>query len=577
MLYYIEFISFDKVEEMIRVGNHQQLLLLDPYEYLGPKRKALLETSWAELFRKYLFEVIPVEAIEAQFHSHMGRPTKDLRTMLGVIILQQMFNLTDEETRHQFSFNTEWHYALNIITEDDDSKYLCERTLRNYRTLIFKLNLDGVLFRLLTDTLLDKFKISTGKQRLDSTHIHSNMRRLSRLELFRKTIEKFLKVMEREHERLLNKVDPNLIKRYLGKKNGYFSYVKPSEAKEGLQQAAEDLLALVETFRTHPKIKKMGSFGLLQRVLDEQCRVSGEGDQEQIKLKDPKEVSSDSLQNPSDPDAGYSGHKGQGYQCQIMETHQEKSEGEKSDTPNLITDIDVEPANRSDSDAVAPAIKETKERGCAPKELLADSLYGSDDNVQKAKEEGTDLIAPTMGKPKSKEERLVLDDFTVDEATGEVIACPAGEAPVEIRKGKDEGLRIYFEPASCEACEYRDYCCVGLDSNHQLKYKPKQLRLAQRRVAEESEEFREKYRWRSGIEAVNAKLKQKLGIGRLRVRGIEKVRLAVKLKALGWNIFQATKAKKAQFSRFLPLSFTRNHKYTESNYCVTMIYAPSPA
>ena len=59
---------------------------------------------------------------------------------------------------------------------------------------------------------------------------------------------------------------------------------------------------------------------------------------------------------------------------------------------------------------------------------------------------------------------------------------------------------------------------------------------------EESEEFREKYRWRSGIEAVNAKLKRKLGMGRLRVRGLGKVRLAVTLKVLGWNIFQAARA-----------------------------------
>jgi len=31
-----------------------------------------------------------------------------------------------------------------------------------------------------------------------------------------------------------------------------------------------------------------------------------------LEVKSPKEVSSASLQNPSDPDAGYSGHKGQG-------------------------------------------------------------------------------------------------------------------------------------------------------------------------------------------------------------------------------------------------------------------------
>jgi len=47
---------------------------------------------------------------------------------------------------------------------------------------------------------------------------------------------------------------------------------------------------------------------------------------------------------------------------------------------------------------------------------------------------------------------------------------------------------------------------------------------------------------RSGIEAVNAKLKRKLGMGRLRVRSLARVRLALTLKVLGWNIFQAARA-----------------------------------
>ena len=33
----------------------------------------------------------------------------------------------------------------------------------------------------------------------------------------------------------------------------------------------------------------------------------------------PKEIASSSLQNHSDPDAGYDAHKGQGYQVQVME------------------------------------------------------------------------------------------------------------------------------------------------------------------------------------------------------------------------------------------------------------------
>ncbi len=98
------------------------------------------------------------------------------------------------------------------------------------------------------------------------------------------------------------------------------------------------------------------------------------------------------LQNPSDPDAGCYGHKGQGYQVQVMETcSPDKSQ------PDLITHIQVEAAHKSDAQTLLPAIKETRKRDMAPSDLLADSLYGSDDNVKQAKKQGVKFIAPVMG------------------------------------------------------------------------------------------------------------------------------------------------------------------------------------
>ncbi len=40
-----------------------------------------------------------------------------------------------------------------------------------------------------------------------------------------------------------------------------------------------------------------------------------------VALKDPKQVSADSLQSPHDPDVTYSGHKGKGYEVQVAETY----------------------------------------------------------------------------------------------------------------------------------------------------------------------------------------------------------------------------------------------------------------
>jgi hypothetical protein len=54
----------------------------------------------------------------------------------------------------------------------------------------------------------------------------------------------------------------------------------------------------------------------------------------------------------------------------------------------LITHVEVEPAHPSDANALVPAIASIEERNLKPKELCADSLYGSDDNFEQAKNHG---------------------------------------------------------------------------------------------------------------------------------------------------------------------------------------------
>ena len=99
---------------MFRIDPTQEDFLFDPFDFLGSKRKDLLESGWPSLFRIYLMNKIPVDEIKRRFSIQMGRPTKELRTVLAVLLLQQMFDLTDHETCHQLSFNIEWHYALNL-------------------------------------------------------------------------------------------------------------------------------------------------------------------------------------------------------------------------------------------------------------------------------------------------------------------------------------------------------------------------------------------------------------------------------------------------------------------------------
>jgi len=531
---------------MIHVRDHKTGYMFDPWDYLGSKRRKLLEESWAGLFREHVLNELPVGKIAPFFHEDFGRPTKEMYTALGTVVLQQAHDLSDEEAIDQLAFSTQWHYALDIPDESDGSKYISPRTLWNLRRIVTDNELDGVLFENVTGRLVEAFKVDTSKQRLDSVHIKSNMRRLGRIGIFAQTIRKFLVNLKRQRVELFNELEPEFVEKYLPKKgHGCFSFVKPSESAKRLTEVAADLYELVGRFADNDDVTGMSSYKLLVRVLEEQCRVTeaSDGLAAEVSLKPAKEVPSDSLQNPSDPDAAYDGHKGQGYQVQVMETYSD-SEDEKTrdETPNLITYVEVEPANESDANALMPAIESTEKRDLKPDQVLADTLYGSDENVQAAEEKGVELVAPTMGQSK-KETGLCDFEFSQD---GEVTACPEGHAPSRI---KTEGQKhtVKFDKDRCESCPRRDSCPVkaGKKGWYYLRYDDKALRLAMRRASERSPQFKDRYRYRAGVEATMSELDRRTGVKQVRVRGSPAVRVVAKLKALGLNILRSACARKA--------------------------------
>jgi hypothetical protein len=109
--------------------------------------------------------------------------------------------------------------------------------------------------------------------------------------------------------------------------------------------------------------------------------------------------------------------------------------------PDLIPHVKVEAAHESDANALLPAIEAAAKRELAPSELLADSLYGSDDNVEKAGELGVEVVSPAMG---TAPDGISLADFTFSDAD-EMTACPQGQSPQRIKTGKNSGKIVHFE------------------------------------------------------------------------------------------------------------------------------------
>ena len=535
---------------MFKVKDRNQQHLFDPWHFLSPKRRQMLDQDWPGFFRQHILESLPVDKLALCFPEKMGRPTKELYTVLGALALQQYQDLTDQETSKQLSFDIQWHYALDLAEESDDAKYICPKTLWTMRVLATELGLENDVFDTTAKKLAALFDVDTSKQRIDSVHIRSNMARLGRVGIFVKSIDRFLVNLKRHHRALWDRIDTELIQRYQGEKaKQCFAAVKPSESKRVLSDVAADLYRLVTQFEAEPQVADMHSYKLLCRIIKEQCDVRPDGT---VTTKKPEQIPSDSLQNPSDPDASYSGHKGQGYQVQVMETYTEHEEDQKDASElNLITHVKVEKACQSDAKALVPAIAETQEKDLAPETLQADALYGSDENTRNAEELGVEMISPAMGEEKQRETKLSDFCFRSD---GHVDTCPAGHEPV-IRKKKKSRYSQGFEIEVCQGCPRIESCPVKKGKAHCfLRYEEKAMRIAKRRRYENTDEFKDRYRWRAGVEATMSQYDRLTGVKRLRVRGFKAVSFAAVMKAVAVNIARAVAAQRARAGALTPES-----------------------
>ncbi len=534
--------AYCREEDMIKIKSRKQQHLFDPWRFLSPKRRKMLDQDWPGFFRRHILALLPVKKVAPAFHRDFGRPTKEMYTVLGTLALQQYHDLTDIETTSQLSYNIQWHYALDIVEENDEAKYISPKTLWNMRTLATELGIDGELFDAATLKLAELFDSDTRRQRIDSVHIRSNMARLGRIGIFVKAIDRFLINIKRQQLSLWEKIDIELIDRYHGEKaKQCFAGIKPSKSKKTLSEVASDLYRIVTQFQDCRQVVNMSTYKMLCRIVKEQCDVQPDGT---IELKAPKQISSESLQNPSDPDATYSGHKGQGYQVQIMETYTEHEDEEKQSSQlNLITHVQVEKASQSDAQALLPAIEATLKKDLVPEQIQADSLYGSDDNCQQAKQLEVEVISPTMGTEKN--DNCNLSDFQFL-SNGHLDRCPAGHQPT-LRKKKKSRFSQGFECELCGSCSLSENCPAKKGAKFfYVRYTEKTMRITKRRQHEQTEEFRQKYRWRAGVEATMSQYDRLTGVKHLRVRGFKAVRFAAVMKAMTVNIVRAIAAQKAR-------------------------------
>ena len=491
-----------------------------------------LDKSWAPAFRKLIFEKIDERRYAELYSTVKSRPNFPVNIWVGLEIIKGMFDYTDQELLEQFHFNL---LTARAVGQDNLGEVtFCERTLYYNRERLLEYevrtgrNLLEEEFKAITDEALDKLPINAKAQRMDSSFVGSFIKQMSRLELIAKVLQNFYRDLpETERARWASRLSD-----YIEDEAEHIAYhLKRVEVEEHLKELGSLLFELHQAYASDAKISTGKSYQHVSRVLLEQYNIVSGAEQITVEVKPAKEISPASLQNPADDTATFRRKDGESYKGDLFNVAETCAPGNKV---QLLTDVSVHPNMAADDVILAERVSQIKER-TGLEEMVVDGNYSGEKSETACREEDVKLIPTEVKGRKLPPDEISLADFHFE---GNVIAtCPEGYSPLEqIHKSEKNHHIARFAKEECAGCSRVENCPVCCRQKfYSLLFSDRQVLLSQRRQQLGEEEYRRKCRWRPAVEGTISQFKRLMHNGKLRVRGLNRVRNSIILMAIGIN------------------------------------------
>ncbi len=173
----------------------RQARLIDVFEgVISPTGWRLIADGWQGTFRQVVLQELPALRLGDDLHETRGRPSAELYSMCGLLLLRDFYNWTVPQTFEAVLFRSDVQYALNL----EPGFEVCQRTLERY--LARMQDDDGLaeeLMQTVTDKLARLLELSVVQLRLDSTHVLSDMASFGRTRMMGVTTKRFLNLVRR--------------------------------------------------------------------------------------------------------------------------------------------------------------------------------------------------------------------------------------------------------------------------------------------------------------------------------------------------------------------------------------------
>ena len=505
----------------------KQINITDPYHNFPKYIRDMLHNSWAEYFFYNIFSKINEECFSVLFSDKYSRPNTPVNVIVGLLILKEMNQWTDEDLLGAFYFDYRVRYALGIT--DFEKERLCINTVSNFRCRLYEYaekygrDLLGEEVDNLTKELIEVSGMDTSFGRQDSFLISANCKKMGRLELIYTVNLNMVKVLSEEDASLI----PESCSHYLDSedKTAQIYKIKKEEVEEKTKQLLNesfDLYAAVPH-----SLRETQAFENLARLLEEQTEDSGDGPAP----KDSKEISPSSLQNPSEPDATYrkkGTQQSTGYVMNIVEARDEEKKMSMivhhDLRQNIVSDVELG-SNALDSDL----------KGVET--MVSDGAYYSPETARKAEEKDIELSFSALSGRTPPENKMGADQFTVDPETKKINQCPGGYEPFMAEYNEEnQQYTARFYKEDCMSCEFADSCIFKEQKGFNVvRFTENKLITDYYRSFMGTERHQKLGDFRAGTEGVPSVLRRSYGIDELPVRGLIRARIWDHCKVMAYN------------------------------------------
>ncbi|MBX7551596.1 IS1182 family transposase [Streptomyces sp. NPDC004232] len=516
-----------------------------PAETVRVARAAFPKGSLAIRVRDELGVLFTDEQFSGMFPVRGKRAWSPGRLAL-VVVLQFVENLTDRQAAEAVRARIDWKYALGLELADPGFDYsvLCEFRDRLIGAEGGREVLDGVLAAARERGLL----AGGGRARTDSTHVLSAVRELNQLELVSECLRSALNAVARlEPDWLRARALPDWFRHYATRADETRfpkDRTKRTQLYERIGADGMHLLRLVWAADAPPGLRELPEAEILRRAWVQHFHlVEGE-----VRRRGPKDrpPGATRLASPYDVQAR-NGVKGEirwdGYKVHLTETCE-------PDTAHLITHVVTTNGAVSDDHMAATVHAGLAARDLLPAEHWVDAGYANAAALTAAHQDhGIALHGPLKSATSAQSRGAATfgqEAFTIDWDRQQA-GCPGGHTSSYWRQARSQHgapvIRIQFSPRDCKPCPRQPECINSKpgsrrDVRRELTLRPRAAHetLQQARALQQTDEWKDRYKIRAGVEGTISQGVIAHGLRRSRYRGLAKASLQHQLTAAAINI-----------------------------------------